>query len=291
VRYAWIRDHAQAYSVRRMCHALKVGTSGYYDWIDRPPSEQALRHDKLKVAAAKSHLESEDIYGYRKVHQDFLEGEDLDLHCCRETVRCVMAELGLRSRRKRRFVRTTKADPKAQPAPNTLDREFAPDGPNQKWVADITYIPTREGWLYLAVVLDLYSRRVVGWATSKNIDADLVCAALRKALTARGATDGLLHHSDRGSQYTSGDFQDLLDRFGIACSMSRTGNCWDNAPMESFFAALKTEWVYHYGYRSRQEADQSLFWYIESFYNRKRRHASIGYVSPVDFEEANANVA
>ena len=287
MRYAWIRDHATAHSVTRMCRALKVSPSGYYDWIDRPPSKQALRRDKLKAAVAWSHSESEDIYGCRKVHKDLLEGEDADLHCCSETVRRVMAELGLRSRRKRRFVRTTKADPNAHPAPNTLDRDFTAKGPNQKWVADITYIPTREGWLYLAVVLDLYSRRVVGWATSMNIDAGLVCAALRKALRSRGAHDGLLHHSDRGSQYTSSDFQDLLDLFGIECSMSRTGNCWDNAPAESFFAALKTEWTHHYRYRSRQEADQSLFWYIESFYNRRRRHAALGYVSPADYEEAN----
>ena len=271
-----------------MCRILQVSPSGYYDWRDRPPSARTQRRERIKQAAVVAYDESQGIYGYRKVWEELLAMLDADLHCALETARHAMGELGLQSKRKRRFVRTTKADPNAQPAPNTLDRQFTADGPNHKWVADITYIATNEGWLYLAVVLDLYSRRVVGWAASANMDADLVCRAMRNALRSRGVSDGLLHHSDRGSQYTSKDFQDLLELFGVECSMSRKGNCWDNAPIESFFAALKAEWVYRHRYRTRQEADQSLFWYIESFYNRRRRHASLGYKSPAAFEEAYA---
>ena len=288
MRYTWIQDHTQRYSVTMMCGVLDVSPSGYYDWLDRPPSARAQRRERITQAAAAFHSESHGIYGYRKVHQDLLDAPDEELRCCPETARRVLADRGLYSRRKRRFVRTTKADPDAKPAPNTLDRDFAADGPNQKWVADITYIPTDEGWLYLAVVLDLYSRRVVGSATSPRIDADLVCVAMRDALRKRNVPERLLFHSDRGSQYTAEDFQQLLVLFGIECSMSRSGNCWDNAPMESFFAALKAEWVHHHAYQTRQQAEQSLFWYIESFYNRRRRHAALGYLSPADYEEDNA---
>jgi len=266
-----------------MCKVLEVSTSGYYAWLRRRPSTQAQRREEIAHAVVESHKESHGIYGYRKVHADV---EAAGLFCSAEMVRRIMREKDLRARCRRRFVTTTDSQHDRPVAPNLLARDFTAEALNQKWVGDITYIPTDEGWLYLAAVLDLCSRRIVGWAMSEQIDAELVCEALNSGLRQRLPGRALLHHSDRGSQYASEAFADVLDLHGIECSMSRRGNCWDNACMERFFCSLKTEWTNHCRYRTREEARQSIFEYIEVFYNRQRRHEALGYLSPEAFEES-----
>jgi putative transposase len=284
VRYAWIRQHQSDYPVQVMCRVLMVSDSGYYDWRDRPPSDRRQQHQRIAQAAARAYFESHRIYGYRKVHQD-LQAEGVP--CGEDIVRQVMHENGLRSRIKRKFVITTNSDHSEPIADNILNRDFSAERPNEKWVADLTYIATAEGWLYLAAVMDLFSRRIVGWSMSENIDAALAGSALKMAIEQRGPEAGLMHHSDRGVQYASGDYQNILKEGQIVCSMSRKGNCWDNAVMENFFGSLKCEWVEDQVFATRQAAKESLFNYIEVFYNRQRRHASLGYVSPVAYEEQN----
>ena len=282
MRYAWIRQHQSDYPVQVMCRVLEVGASGYYDWRDRSPSARTQRHQQIAQAAARSYFESHRIYGYRKVHQD-LQAEGVP--CGEDTVRQVLRENGLYSRIRRKFVRTTDSNHSAPIADNILNRDFSAERPNEKWVADITYIATAEGWLYLAAVMDLFSRRIVGWSMSEFIDAALATSALKMAVEQRGPDAGLLHHSDRGVQYASGDYQDILKEGQIVGSMSRKGNCWDNAVMENFFGSLKNEWVRDQVFATRQAAKESLFNYIEVFYNRQRRHASLGYLSPAAYEE------
>ena len=282
MRYAWIRQHQSDYPVQVMCRVLEVGASGYYDWRDRSPSARTQRHQQIAQAAARSYFESHRIYGYRKVHQD-LQAEGVP--CGEDTVRQVLRENGLYSRIRRKFVRTTDSNHSAPIADNILNRDFSAERPNKKWVADITYIATAEGWLYLAAVMDLFSRRIVGWSMSEFIDAALATSALKMAVEQRGPDAGLLHHSDRGVQYASGDYQDILKEGQIVGSMSRKGNCWDNAVMENFFGSLKNEWVRDQVFATRQAAKESLFNYIEVFYNRQRRHASLGYLSPAAYEE------
>ena len=281
MKYAWIKTHRDCYPVTTMCRVLGVSRSGFYAWQKREPSASEQRRAEIAQAAAAAHEESHGIYGYRKVHDDLHEQQ---IDCCRETVRKVMQENGLVSRTKRKFVVTTDSDHGQPAAENLLDRQFEAAAPNQKWTADITYVATREGWLYLAVVMDLFSRRIVGWSMSASLEATLVIDAMQMALEQRRPTPGLMHHSDRGSQYASCDFRQLLDDHGIACSMSRRGNCYDNAPTESFFGKLKAEWVHGENYATRHEARQHIFQYIESFYNRKRKHAALGYLSPATFE-------
>ena len=282
MRYAWIKEHDQEFPVAVMCDELQVSTSGYYGWLGHKPSAQQQRREHIAQAAARFYFESERIYGYRKVYQDLLEA---NINCCRETVRRIMHQVGLFSRVKGKFVLTTDSDHAMAVAENLLSRDFTAASPNQKWVADITYIPTRRGWLYLAAAMDLYSRRIVGWAMSEHIDSALVLSAMNMAISQCRPEAGLLHHSDRGSQYASDVFQDLLDDNGIVCSMSRKGDCWDNACIESFFGSLKTEWVADKKYESREQARNDIFKYIELFYNRKRRHAALGYLSPAAYEE------
>jgi putative transposase len=282
VRYAWIRQHQRDYPVQVLCRVLAVSDSGYYDWRDRPPSARRQRHQRIAQAAARSYFESHRIYGYRKVHQD-LQAEGVP--CGEDTVRQVLRENGLYSRVKRKFVTTTDSNHSKPIADNLLERDFSAERPNEKWVADITYLATAEGWLYLAAVMDLFSRRIVGWSMSESIDAALVSAALKMAVEQRGPDAGLLHHSDRGVQYASGDYQAILQECQIVGSMSRKGNCWDNAVMENFFGSLKNEWVRDQVFPTRSAAQESLFNYIEVFYNRQRRHASLGYLSPAAYEE------
>ena len=281
MRYQWIKEHRRPYPLAVMCRMLQVSSSGFYDWSGRQPSERRQRRDKIAQAAARSHFESNRIYGYRKVWQDLA---DRKIACCPETVRRVLAELGLFSRTKRKFAATTDSNHSEPVAENLLARDFSAAGPNEKWLTDITYISTKEGWLYLAAVLDVFSRKIVGWSMSERIDTELVKSALHMALAQRSPGPGLLHHSDRGVQYASAAYQQVLDDLGVVCSMSRKGDCWDNAMMESFYGSMKTEWVYGKAYQTRQEAREDLFKYIEMFYNRQRRHASLGYVSPVEFE-------
>jgi transposase InsO family protein len=278
VKYAWIKQHP----VMVMCHVLQLSSSGYYGWLEHQPSAKQQRRQHILRAIGHSYFESRRIYGYRKVHQDLLEA---NIVCCEETVRRIMRDIGLYSRVRRKFVLTTDSNHSLAVAENLLDRDFTATTPNQKWVADITYIPTSQGWLYLAAVMDLYSRRIVGWAMNKHIDSALVISAMNMALSQRRPETDLLHHSDRGSQYASDAFQDLLDNNGVVCSMSRKGDCWDNACMESFFGSLKTEWLGDKKYKTRQEAKNDIFKYIELFYNRKRRHAALGYLSPAAYEE------
>lgn len=282
MKYAWIRDQRDAYPVAVLCHVLGVSPSGYYAWRRHPPSPRQRRHAAIAEAAELSYRESDCVYGYRKVYEDLQEQE---IDCCLETVRVVLGAKGLFSRTRKKFVVTTDSSHSLPVADNILARNFTASAPDQKWTADITYVATDEGWLYLAVVLDLFSRRIVGWSMSASLEAALVLDALQMALTHRRPDAGLMHHSDRGSQYASEAFTRFLDRHQIVCSMSRKGNCWDNAPTESFFGKLKAERVHGQRYATREDAKLDLYRYIELFYNRKRRHASLGYLSPVAFEE------
>lgn len=265
-----------------MCRVLKISTSGYYDSVNRSPSAQYIRRKSIAQAAAISYFESKRVYGYRKVYGD-LKAEEVQ--CCQETVRRVMRNIGLYSHIKRKFVVTTDSNHLFKIADNIIGRNFTSDRPNHKWAADITYIPTEQGWLYLSVVMDLFSRKIVGWVMSDNIDSLLVQSAMRMALQHRRPARGLIHHSDRGVQYVTQGFQKLLEDNDITCSMSRKGNCWDNACVESFFGSLKNEWIGDKIYESFDAGKKDVFKYIEVFYNRKRRHASLGYVSPIVYEE------
>ena len=286
MKYVWIKEHAQEFPIAVMCKVLKVSDSGYYGNLVRPTSASSQRRRNIAQAAARFYFESERIYGYRKVCEDL---HHINIDCCGETVRRIMRQIGLFSRVKRKFVVTTDSNHNMAVADNLLARDFRADAANQKWAADITYVPTGQGWLYFAAVMDLFSRRVVGWSLSEQIDSKLAADALRMAISQRKPQAGLLHHSDRGVQYACDNFQDLLNDNGIICSMSRKGNCWDNACIESFFGSFKTEWMAGKKYVSFEEAKKDVFKYVEMFYNHKRRHASLGYVSPAEYEELSEN--
>lgn len=289
MKYAWIREHRDSFPVAVMCQTLQVSASGYYAWLDRAPSPRALRHERIQAAVQQVHAASHGIYGSQKIAQELAERPELE-SACRNTVATAMRELGLKSRIARRFTpTTTQVDPTKQPAPNHLAQDFAAEAPNRKWVADITYLPTAAGWVYLAVVLDLFSRKVVGWAVSDSLATPLVAAALRQAVESR-RPDGaqLLHHTDRGCQYTSDAYQQTLRSLGIQCSMSRTGCCYDNAVMERFFWSLKHEWTNHLQFADLTQARLGVFRYIETFYNPERLHQTLGYLSPSQFEAVHA---
>jgi transposase InsO family protein len=265
-----------------MCHVLEVSRGGYYAWRDRTPSAQAVRREQLAREIQAVHADSRAIYGSPRVHKELAAR---GIACCENTVAKLMRQHGIRSKTRRRFVVHTTDSRHPHPvAENKLNQQFDQELPNQAWAADITYIPTGEGWLYLAAVIDLCSRRIVGWATANHLRAELACQALQMALTHRQPRQTLLHHSDRGVQYACQEYRQLLDRSGLEPSMSRTGNCYDNAVMESFFGTLKTELVHHETYATQAEAQQSLFEYIEVFYNRKRRHSTLSYLSPDQYE-------
>jgi putative transposase len=285
VKYAWIHEHHDSFPVAVLCQTLQVSPSGYYSWRDRQPSLRAQRTTRIQQAVQRVHAESHGIYGSAKVARVLNERDDLE-RACRNTVAKAMRELGLKSRIRRRFTpTTTRVDPAHQPAPNTLDQDFTADAPNRKWVTDITYLATAAGWVYLAVVLDLFSRKVVGWALGPTLETELVSTALRRAIEARRPEGKqLLHHSDRGCQYTSLAYQQNLKTLGIACSMSRTGCCYDNAVMERFFWSLKYEWTNHEQFENLEHARLSVFRHIETFYNSERLHQTLGYQSPNTFE-------
>ena len=274
--------HALEYSIRILCCVLKVSLSGYYAWKRRKPSAQQMRRELFSNSIVEFHAASKGAYGYRKIHEDIVES--FKNPCCLETVRRIMKDKGLRSTRGRKFVITTDSNHTIPVTENILDRNFEADAPNQKWVADITYIPTHQGWMYLATVMDLYARRIVGWATSKHIDTTLISEALHKATKERQPGEGLVHHSDRGSQYASKAYRKTLNLFKMKYSMSRKGNCWDNAPMERFFSSLKSEWLRDKIFPTHEAATSAIFQYIETFYNPKRRHAALGYQSPIQYE-------
>ena len=305
MRYAFIDEQRarddNAWPVRAMCSALRVSRNGFYDYARRlsTPGPRAARHAELAAKIRQTHADSRATYGSPRIHQQLQQDGEV---VTEKTVAKVMQSLDIQGKSpRRRKPRTTDSDHGRPVADNVLDRDFTATAPNQKWVSDITYIDTDEGWLYLAVVIDLFSRRVVGWSTADHLKADLVCEATRRALhhrlgqrpgqlpgTLAGVIPGddgvaaLIHHSDRGSQYASGDFQRLLDDHGITCSMSRKGNCYDNAVSESFFGTLKTE--LDEPLPTRAIAHQKLFDYIEVFYNRQRLHSTLNYMSPAAYE-------
>jgi transposase InsO family protein len=283
VKFELIDAQKAYFPVDFMCQQLGVSRSGYYAWKERPESERQKADRALAQEVEAVHQQSRGTYGSPRVQAELrARGRKVS----RKRVARLMGQQGLRARKKRPFVRTTDSRHNQPVAPNVLERHFSPGQPNCTWVTDITYVWTRQGWLYLAVVLDLYSRLVVGWAMSQRIDRHLLLNALDMALKGRQPPRGLLHHSDRGSQYASEDYQKLLAARGIQCSMSRKGNCWDNAVAESFFSSLKMQLVHDADFATHEQARAALFEYIEVFYNRQRRHSSLGYLSPVDFELA-----
>ena len=289
MKYAWIREHRDSFPIVVACDVLEVSTSGYYAWFDREPSPRARRTVRIREAVREVHAESHGVYGSVKVTEALEERGDLE-HACRNTVAKAMREMGLKSRVSRAFTpTTTQVDPTRAPAPNTLAQDFTAEAPNRKWVTDITYLLTDQGWVYLAVVLDLFSRKVVGWALSASLETELVATALRRAIEARRPESGtLLHHSDRGCQYTSEAYQRILKTLGIQCSMSRTGCCYDNAVMERFFWSLKHEWTNHERFADLQSARLSVFKYIETFYNPVRLHQTLGFLAPDQYEADHA---
>ena len=282
MKFGFIAKHRGIWPAGWLCGALGVSRGGFYAWLTRPPSARARSEEDLSAKVRASFLASDRTYGARRVWHDVLaEGLSCGLH----RIERLMRMQALRARpRRRRLPADTGARSTNAVAPNVLDRQFEAVAPNSKWVADFSYIWTAEGWLYVAAVLDLFSRRVVGWSMSAAMTAQMVTDALMMAIWRRGKPQTLLHHSDRGSQYTSEPFQRLLDEAGVTCSMSRSGNVWDNAVMESFFSSLKTERVTGKVYRTRDEARADVFDYIERFYNPRRRHSTLGYVSPAEFE-------
>ncbi len=285
MKYASIERRRERYPVRLMCRLLAVSASGYYAWRARPESPRARRDRALMAEIRRVHEASKGVYGSPRVHAELVAG---GLRVGRHKVARLMRLARLRGCPKRRFRVTTQRDRGRLAAKNLLKQDFTAKTPNQVWAADITSISTARGWLHLAVVMDLYSRRIVGWSMGRWMSRHLVVDALRMALAARRPDGPLIHHSDRGGQYTSDDFRDVLARHGIACSMSGSGNCYDNAVVESFFGLLKRERVNRVRYRTREEARADLFEYIEVFYNRKRRHGYLGNVSPADFEKQSA---
>jgi len=267
-----------------MCEALEVSVSGYYAWAARPDSATEQWRQKLVGAIEEIHAEVKGRYGSPRMTAELkARGHE----CSENTVAELMREHGIRARAPKRFVRTTDSNHRLPVAANVLDRDFEPEGPNEKWCADITYLPTREGWLYLAVVEDLFSRMIVGWSMAESMESRLVVDALEMAIRRRRPEAGVLAHSDRGSQYASEHYQRVLASAGIVCSMSAVGQCWDNAPVESFFGRMKCEVESAEMFATRDQARAELFEYLEVFYNRVRRHSSLGFVSPVEYERAH----
>jgi len=286
MRFRLIEDHRDVWPVRVMCDALTVSPSGFYAWRSRPESPRKIANRELLADIQRVHAQHRERYGAPRIHVELrAEGHTVS----RKRVARLMHRHGIQARAPQRYrVCTTDSKHSLPVAENLLDQNFVADRPDQVWLADITYIPTGEGWLYLAVILDLFTRKVVGWAMRDHMRAELTIAALTMAIQRRRPRAGLIHHSDRGSQYAAGDYRDILQAAAIVRSMSRKGNCWDNAPMESFFGTLKTELVHHSEYPNRDAARRDLFAYVEGYYNRQRRHSAIGYITP---EQAEAKAA
>ena len=285
--FAWIEERRDEWPITVLCRVLGVSRSGFYAWRSRDVSAADVRREELAAEVKAIHAEVKARYGSPRIHAELVaKGHE----CCVNFVARVMREAGIAAKTKRKFRQTTDSNHPYPVAENVLDRDFDPEEPNVSWVADVTYIPTREGWLYLAVVEDLFSRKVVGWSMDQTMTSRLVVDALEMALARRlkgSSSSGLVAHSDRGSQYASEHYRRRLREERIECSMSRRGNCWDNAAMESFFASLKKELVHDEDYATRDEAKASIFEYIEAFYNRVRRHSSLGYVAPEEYERTH----
>lgn len=286
MRFRLIEDHRDIWPVRVICDALSVSPSGFYAWRSRPESPRKIANCELLAHIRRVHAQHRERYGAPRIHAELrAEGHAVS----RKRVARLMRQNGIRARRPRRYrVCTTDSKHSLPVAENLLNQNFVADRPDQIWLADITYIPTAEGWLYLAVLLDLFTRKVVGWAMRDHMRAELTIAALTMAIQRRRPRAGLVHHSDRGSQYAAADYRAILQAAAITQSMSRKGNCWDNAPMESFFGTLKTELVHPGEYPDRDAARRDLFAYIEGYYNRQRRHSAIGYITPEQAEAKSA---
>ncbi len=284
MRYAFIRDQARNYPVIVMCDVLDVSVSGYYDWRNRTPSQTQLNRDALANEIQSIHAEMKWRYGSPRIHAEL---KARGHNCNVKTVARIMKSLGIAASVPTKYRRTTDSDHLHPVAPNLVNQSFESRKENDLWLTDITYLWTEQGWLYLAAVLDLYSRRIVGWSMGTTLESRLVVNALEMAIQRRLPGPKLMAHSDRGCQYASKHYQNLLKQHQITCSMSRRGNCYDNAPMESFFASLKKELIHRMTYRSRDEARSSVFEYIEVFYNHQRRHSALGYLSPAAFERLN----
>jgi len=282
MKHQFVEQHKHEFPIVVMCNVLGISESGFYAWRKRSACQREREDAQLAQKIRQVFITHQGRYGSPRILREL---RDEGINCSRKRIARLMRKAHLSAKRKRRRVMTTKRDMTHPVAPNLLNREFTATEPNKKWVTDITYIPTMQGWLYLAVILDLYSRMVVGWSMSGNCDENLVERALDQALARRCPTGGLLHHSDRGSQYTSHAYRACLEQAGIQPSMSRKGNCWDNAAMESFFGTLKDECVGEIVYSSHDEARLALFTYMEVYYNRVRRHSTLGYVSPLNYEQ------
>ena len=282
MRFAFIDAEKAHHSVRTMCRVLQVSPSGYYASLRRGPSQRKQDDDTLKVHITAIHEQSDGTYGSPRVYKQ-MRHEQLEVG--RDRVARLMRELRRCGTPKRRFVRTTDSDHDAPVAPNLLQRDFEAERPNQRWVTDITYVWTSQSWMYLAVVMDLFSRRVVGWAMKPHLRTELALDALRMALGRRMPEPGLVHHSDRGVQYAAHTYQNVLHRHGIVCSMSRKGDCWDNAVVESFFSRIKTELLHRQSWPTGRAVKDAVARYIEGWYNPHRLHSSLGYLSPNQFEQ------
>ena len=285
MKFRFIEEHRESHEVGLMCRVLEVSRSGYYAWTGRPPSRRAETSARLVDQIRVVHAESRQLYGAPRVHAELADrGES----CGRKRVARLMRQAGIQARTVRKFRVTTQSSHQWPIAPNLLGRRFTATAPNRVWLADITYVRTSEGWLYLAAIVDVFSRYVVGWAMGDNLEGDLAVRALKMAFAHRRPASGLIHHSDRGTQYACNAYRKLLAQHGAKVSMSRKGDCWDNAPMESFFHTLKGELVTLVTFRTRAEAVREIFEYVEAFYNRRRRHSAIGYLSPAEFERRAA---
>lgn len=283
MKFDWIRVQKAFHAVRTLCRVLEVSRSGFYAWSRRSASPRAIEDSRIVAEVAAVFDENKGRYGSVRITREL---RATGVRVGRHRVRRLMRQAALRVRRCRRWVRTTESRHQHPIAPNLLARNFTVDAPNRAWVADITYLPTRSGWLYLAVILDLYSRAVVGWSMSRRIDGKLTLDALDAALMRRTVEPGLIAHSDRGSQYAATEYQKRLQQHGMVCSMSRKGDCWDNAVVESFFATLKRELLGDDVFFDQASAQRLVFEYIEAYYNRRRRHSTLGYVSPAAYEKA-----
>ncbi len=281
MRFQFIDEHHNEYPIALMCRVLDVSRSGYYAWRERPPSTREMADQKLLEKIKAVHKQSRGRYGSPRIYEALLQ---LEIRCSRKRVARLMRQHGIWGKRPRRRRRTTDSGHNLPVAPNRLQQDFSATAPNQKWCADITYIATGEGWLYLAIIIDLYSRLIVGWAIGDDLSRHLVLTAFRMATGRRRPGPGLIHHSDRGSQYASGDYQRMLAHWKMLPSMSGVGNCFDNAPAESWFATLKVECV-DIIYETKEQARTELFEYMEVFYNRQRLHSKLDYLSPVAFEQ------
>ena len=281
MKYWFMDQHCSCHGVQKMCRVIEASRSGYYRWKRQPQSKRQKENEKILMEIRESHRNSRKTYGSPRIVEDL---QAKGMICGENRVARLMKIHGIVGKAKKKFTATTNSKHNLPVAENLLNQNFAAEKPNSVWISDITYVPTLEGWLYLVVVLDLFSRQVVGWAMSDRLTSGFVIEALHQAIGRRHLASGCIFHSDRGVQYASTDFRDVLRAYGFIQSMSRKGNCYDNAVAESFFHTLKTEHVYEYRYESRAEARQSILEYIEMFYNRHRRHSALGYRSPVSFE-------